>query len=167
MPPRRSLTAASLAFGLVLAAGSQALAQPFWHRHRCESCVAGICHEHYHIPYQHPADAGAEAYYYANDTLRRAGNPQCLSHHAAPSTTPNYSGYYVGGGSAHGGGPRCVEEGTWGWDYVGGHLPRHVYLRWTHGRRDQGGTGSYKVDGPEVPNVFNALKPRAHRNQDP
>ena len=40
-----------------------------------------------------------------------------------PSDTPNYRGYYVGGGAAVHGQPRSANEGTWGWDY-GGLLPK-------------------------------------------
>lgn len=86
-------------------------------------------------------------------THPRAGCPICLSPHAAPTNTPEYAGYYVGGGVAHGGHPGGHEEGTWGWDYVGLQLPRYVFLRWGHGRRYQGGTGYYATDGTPVPDV--------------
>lgn len=165
MPPRAlpGWASASLTVALFLWGGSRrAQAEPPWHWHRCETCVAGVCAHEYTVPYQHPADPAREWFYYADYTLWRAGNPQCISRHAAPSVTPSYSGYTVGGGSVFCGGPRCAEEGTWGWDYMGGHVPRHVFQRWTHGRRYQGGTGAYKVDGPEVPNVFN-IRPRLHR----
>ncbi len=79
-------------------------------------------------------------------TFERAGSPNVISTHAAPSRTPAYTGYYVGGGSAYGGDARRREEGTWGWDYAGIHLPRNVALGWNHGRRYQGGTGSYTTD---------------------
>jgi len=167
MPPCRLPAFASLSVALALCTGSHtAQAGSFLHRHRCKPCVSGVCAEQHEIPYQHPTDPAAEWAYYSDYTLQRAGNPQCLSHHAAPSTTASYSGYAVGGGSVFCGGPRCAEEGTWGWDYVGGHLPRHVYLRWTHGRRYQAGTGAYKVDGPEVPNVF-TLKLLPHHGEGP
>ena len=76
----------------------------------------------------------------------RAGDPRALSPHAIPTNGPSYQGYYVGGGSPWSGGPRQTDEGTWGWDYVGTHLPRNVFLGWNHGQRYQGGTGSYKTD---------------------
>lgn len=91
---------------------------------------------------------------YIEHTFERAGYPHWISAHAQPTNTPAYVGYYVGGGAAHGGGPRAWEEGTWGWDYEGTHFPRHVALRWWHGRRYQGGTGSYPADGPHLPDVF-------------
>lgn len=84
------------------------------------------------------------------DRFRRAGNPQCVSWLATPSETPRYSGGYVGGGTAIGGEPRYECEGTWGWDYAGFKLPARIWLRWSHGRRYQGGAGAYKVDGPNL-----------------
>jgi hypothetical protein len=97
-------------------------------------------------------------------TQARAGDPLCLSPHARPTQTPAYVSYYVGGGAAHGGGPRRVEEGTWGRDYEGHWIPRHVWLGWYHGRKDQGGTGYYYTDGHPVPDVIGltASKLRNH-----
>jgi hypothetical protein len=65
---------------------------------------------------------------------------------ARPSNTPSYTGYYVGGDTAFPGHERTLSEGTWGWDYEGWCFSRRVWLRWSHGRRCQGGTGSYKTD---------------------
>lgn len=87
-------------------------------------------------------------------THHRAGHPLDVSHLAQPSNSPAYVGGYVGGGMALGGDARFPEEGTWGWDYTGKHLPRQVFLRWSHGRRNQGGTGSYRTDGPPVPDII-------------
>jgi hypothetical protein len=99
-------------------------------------------------------------------THERAGNPLCISPHARPTDTPDYVGSYVGGGKkqGQGGEPRRVEEGTWGRDYVGSCLPRHVWLGWSHGRCAQGGTGAYETDGPFVPDVIGltASKLRNH-----
>jgi hypothetical protein len=81
----------------------------------------------------------------------RAGKPLCVSPHATPTNGPGYLGYYVGGGTACRGCSRGHEEGTWGWDYEGVHLPRRVWLSWSHGRRYQGGTGSYRTDGASLP----------------
>ncbi|MDR3635920.1 MAG: hypothetical protein P4L84_19110 [Isosphaeraceae bacterium] len=97
-------------------------------------------------------------------TLERAGSPHVISAHAQPTNTPEYVGYYVGGGSAHGGDARTWQEGTWGWDYEGMHFRRHVGLNWSHGRRYQGGTGSYRADGPHLPDVF--IVPRRSRSED-
>jgi hypothetical protein len=80
-------------------------------------------------------------------TMHRAGQPLVVSPYAAPTIGPGYAGYYLGGGSAHGGDPRRIDEGTWGWDYSGACLPHRVWLDWSHGRRHQGGTGYYKIDG--------------------
>lgn len=77
----------------------------------------------------------------------RAGCPQTLRKHAT-GPNPNYWGYWVGGGTAIGGGPPCEHEGTWGWDFEG-VPPRRVWLNWSHWRY-QGGTGNYKTDGPKL-----------------
>ena len=81
--------------------------------------------------------------------LQRAGNPQEISRLAHPSETPAYTGYHVGGGSPRQGDAPGPLEGTWGWDYEGICLRRKVILHWWHGRC-QGGTGSYKTDGPHL-----------------
>jgi hypothetical protein len=59
-------------------------------------------------------------------------------------------GYYVGGGVPCRGGPRLLNEGTWGWDYCGCWFHPKIGLLWTHGFRYQGGIGSYQIDGPEL-----------------
>jgi hypothetical protein len=84
--------------------------------------------------------------------LHYAGRPEMLSKLAHPSDTPHYYGYYVGGGSPK---YRCarwrtVEEGTWGWDYVGRIVPRRVCLLWWCPPKYQGGAGAYKTDGPKI-----------------
>jgi hypothetical protein len=75
----------------------------------------------------------------------RAGCPQTIASWARPTNTPNYSGYYVGGGAALDGCGRCAREGTWGWDYTG-VIPKFVALNWWHGARRQGGGGAYATD---------------------
>jgi hypothetical protein len=72
------------------------------------------------------------------------GRVSCL---AVPTDTGHYDGYMVGGGVPCLGGPPCTEDGTWGWDYSGWLLRRRVMLRWTHGRRYQGGVGAYRTTG--------------------
>jgi len=69
---------------------------------------------------------------------------------AVPSNSAANLGHYVGGGCTPllRGEPRRLDEGTWGWDYQGCLIPRHVNLGWWHGRRYQGGTGAYRTDGP-------------------
>ncbi len=96
-------------------------------------------------------------------TFERAGFPNTMANHVQPSNAGDSYGYYVGGGGGHGSGPRCTNEGTYGWDYTGIHFPRKVILGWNHGRKAQGGTGAYKTDGPfEVPNIFEAELPKIH-----
>jgi len=87
----------------------------------------------------------------------RAGNPQDVAWWARPSNTRASVGYYVGGGCPfpHLGEPRCLHEGTWGWDYQGYLIPRRVILGWWHGRCYQGGIEGYKVDGPPLENPLN------------
>ena len=78
------------------------------------------------------------------------GCAQSIAWYAQPSNTPRYTGYYVGGGATFKGEPRFVDEGTWGWDYSGAVIRRHVLLDWWHGQRAQGGIGSYRTDGPRL-----------------
>jgi len=68
--------------------------------------------------------------------------------YAQPSFGPHDVGYYVGGGCLHWGEYRDPAVGTWGWDYEG-CIPKCIILRWCH--KYQGGTGSYKTDGPKLP----------------
>src|SRR5688572_4212019 len=85
-----------------------------------------------------PARAQSTADY---ESHRRAGFPLEISKHARPSDDGRYVGYYVGGGAAwfRRSDPPFVDEGTWGWDFYGGHIRRRVILNWWHGRRYQGG----------------------------
>ena len=95
----------------------------------------------------------------------RAGYPLAISTHAKPGDTPAYVNYYVGGGTAGCmGHARRSEDGTWGHDYQGHWIPRHVGLNWSHGRLYQGGTGAYDSDGHYVPDVIGltASKLRNH-----
>ena len=79
-------------------------------------------------------------------TIRRAGYAQDVSSLSMVSYNEHYSGGYVGGGKVHGGAEPCLHAGTWGWDYT----PfRSTFLGWSNGRRYQGGTGAYAIDGPK------------------
>lgn len=80
----------------------------------------------------------------------RAGCPQLLRHFNIPSANGRYTMYKVGGGSALFGSGPMLSEGTWGLDYAGFLLPRKIALNWNHGKREQGGTGAYKTDGPKL-----------------
>jgi hypothetical protein len=77
----------------------------------------------------------------------RAGYVLPVAGWARPSETPSYVGYYVGGGCPCLGRPPLPTEGVWGWDYAGCVFCRRVWLNWCP-RRYQGGTGSYRTDGP-------------------
>jgi hypothetical protein len=97
---------------------------------------------------------------YIPHTDERAGDPRALGGHLEPSATSGGIGYYVGGGvpigHRHREARRC-DEGTWGWDETGGaRFRRRVILAWSHGRRYQGGTGAYRVDGPVIPDLVYA-----------
>jgi hypothetical protein len=85
----------------------------------------------------------------------RAGYPRALAKHIEPSVTPGGIGYYVGGGVALGHGQgRRRDDGTWGWDETGGERHRRrVILGWSQGRKYQGGTGAYRVDGHVPPDL--------------
>jgi len=94
-----------------------------------------------------------ERHHFQGDQFRRAGDPQCTSPLAGPSESPHAVGYYVGGGArvkGWVGEERRPEEGTWGTDYSGFLIHKKIELRWSHGRRYQGGAGSYRTDGPRL-----------------
>jgi hypothetical protein len=102
-------------------------------------------------------------------TFARAGFPDETSCVAKPGRRPNYCGYYVGGGCVSGpcisrGGPPNPDQGTWGWDYCHGPccLNHRVMLGWCYGCRPKGGTGSYRVDGPHIPNPLALKLPETH-----
>ena len=111
-----------------------------------------------HSHYSHFHEPGAEytqSDLYAPATtgqLKRAGHPHLLSTIAKPGDTHHHHGYYVGGGSASHAKSRarCLDEGTWGWDYIGHWLPRRVGLDWWAKPKYQGGSGSYEPDGPKL-----------------
>ena len=87
------------------------------------------------------------------DPFRRAGDPQFVSPLAKPTESSHEEGYYVGGGAPEKnrhGEPRRHNEGVWGTDYKGLLIPKHTNLNWWHGRRAQGGVGSYGTDGPRL-----------------
>jgi hypothetical protein len=95
-----------------------------------------------------------------NHTFVRAGYPDEISRCAQATDTCAYDGYYVGGGHLlRGGGPGPL-DGVWGWDYFGPcWLPHRIVLRWCDGGHGQGGIGSYKTDGPRVPNPLGIKLP--------
>jgi hypothetical protein len=93
---------------------------------------------------------GATSEGYRDCDFARAGCPQCQQNRTIPSNTRFYGGYYVGGGTPTRGAGRCIEDGTWGWDYSGILFPKRIALNWTAKGRYQGGTGTYKTDGPKL-----------------
>ena len=85
-------------------------------------------------------------------TFEQTGHADEISKLAAPSETPAYVGYYVGGGCAFKGGPPGPDDGTYGWDY--GCIWKYkirVMLGWCH--KYQGGKGPYKIDGPRTVDI--------------
>lgn len=116
-----------------------------------------------------PFIAKRHPYLECDHTLERAGYPNLLGPQARPTVSPKYCGDYVGGGAAYlGREPRRRNEGTWGWDYVGGAwVPGRLFLDWSHGRRYQGGVGSYRTDPDvEVPNIFANKLSGLHRKTE-
>lgn len=110
--------------------------------------LAGVAAAHDFTPSMgRPA---TERKHFQGNQFERAGNPQCISPLAKPTESSHEIGYYIGGGarerSRHAE-PRGPHEGVWGTDYGGLLVPKHVELGWWHGRRYQGGTGSYATDG--------------------
>lgn len=93
---------------------------------------------------------GATPAGYRDCDFARAGNPQSLRKVTIPSNTRFYGGYYVGGGTPAKGAGRCLEDGTWGWDYAGILFTKRISLNWTRNGRPQGGTGAYQTDGPKL-----------------
>jgi len=144
---RRSLATTGLATAIALAWAASASAGGWlFHGKNCE------CFRHDEKPHPTP-DPGPKRHFC--HTHERAGFPLCLAKHLEPTNNGDSYGYYVGGGGGHGSGPRCRNEGTYGWDYTGIHFPRRVALGWIHGRRYQGGTEAYHTNDPvPVPNVF-------------
>jgi hypothetical protein len=109
-----------------------------------------------------PAAAAAEPPLLDPTAGTRMGNglPPPVACYARPSDTGSYCGYYVGGGCAtRRGEAREAWEGTWGWDYLGCLFRRRIYLQWWHGRRYQGGTRGYRIDGPRL------LAPGKHNHE--
>jgi hypothetical protein len=143
-----------LVIGMTLAWCSSASAGHLFHYHGCG---------HEERPHLTPEPGEKRVFCHTHE---RAGFPLAISNHAEPSNQGDSYGYYVGGGGGHGSGPRCREEGTFGWDYTGIHYPRNVILGWNHGRKYQGGTGAYKTDPPfEIRNIF-AIPPHKSHHQE-
>ncbi|MCE9631534.1 MAG: hypothetical protein K8S94_12575 [Planctomycetia bacterium] len=94
-----------------------------------------------------------ERRHFQGNQFRRAGDPQLISPLAKPTESPHEEGYYVGGGArerSRTSEERRPDEGVWGTDYAGRFIRKHTNLRWWHGSRYQGGSGSYGTDGPRV-----------------
>ena len=92
-------------------------------------------------------------------TFDQAGHPEEISKFAHPSETPNYFGYYVGGGCTFHGGPPGPADGTWGWDYAGlcFHCKK-IVLNWCHKCKGGAFGGPYRIDGPKTPDIGPAIE---------
>ena len=92
----------------------------------------------------------------SDHTMERAGNPDTLAPWARPANSPNYTGGYVGGGCLYRGQSRNPQtDGTWGWDYVGRPCnPQRIFLNWCHCQPAHPKQGTYRTDGPHVPNIL-------------
>jgi hypothetical protein len=101
------------------------------------------------------------------EEVARTGWPWCHWKWAEVQNQCDYCGYYVGGGAtATCGRERCVDEGTWGWDYQGHKLNRIVRLAWTHPPRRQGGEGTYQPDGPRMIEEIGGARNSTSRRAD-
>jgi hypothetical protein len=90
----------------------------------------------------------------SGDGLARAGCPNQIARHARVPYGKSYVACYVGGGApTPKGGPRCVDEGTFGVDYrpIIPGFRGATALGWWHGRRAQGGEGQYEPNAPVSP----------------
>ena len=97
-------------------------------------------------------------------TFERAGQPLAVHKWAVPSRSPYRGGGWVGGGRLaifprQPDGRHPTLDGTWGWDHVGfGRKPGRVFLDFWHGRPHDPALGTYRTDGPHIPDVV-AIKP--------
>ncbi len=82
----------------------------------------------------------------------RSGHASSIAPWARPSGSRHYSGGFLGGGAARRGEGRSESQGTWGWDFHGLLGGKKIWLGWWNGRRDQGGRGAYKTEGPHIIN---------------
>jgi hypothetical protein len=92
---------------------------------------------------------------YASPSLcevQRAGYPLELSPLARFAYMCEYTGYYVGGGGKSNANVRAIDQGTWGWDYIGHCRRPLVRLDFRHPAPYQGGEGQYEPDGPKCRN---------------
>lgn len=82
-------------------------------------------------------------------THDRAGGSDRIAPWARPARSDRYAGDYVGGSlQFKGEGRDSLQDGTWGWDYVGRWFrPRRVFLGWAHDRERQPLPGPYRTDG--------------------
>ena len=94
----------------------------------------------------------------ATASPHQAGNPYVVKPHAQPVDHPYFTGGYSGGGRTlffwrKADGRDIYQDGTWGWDYVGiaHRRPGHVFQDWWHDRPKQPQPGTYRTEGPEVP----------------
>lgn len=90
---------------------------------------------------------------FQGDPFVIAGCPESISPLAKKTKSSHEESYYVGGGSrerSHHAEERHPHEGIYGVDYKGLLIPKKNALGWWHGRRYQGGTGSYAPDGPRL-----------------
>lgn len=115
--------------------------------------------------------AGDPAIPSGDHTQCRGGFANCTAWWAVAGRSKQECGGLIGGGSLARGGAAGPHDGTWGWDYVGrGWRPDRFFLSWYPDGARQPKPGTYKVDGPRVPDVF-AVKPikravEKHRHVD-
>jgi len=126
--------------------------EPFYLGHRTSDDLPALTDEELGSPKQQAlleALAG-DPYGHRGGDHARAGCAMNIRRFAIPSNTRHYGGYMVGGGLPVKGDGPFLDEGTFGWDYAGILFNKRIALNWSHGARYQGGTGSYRTDGPRL-----------------
>ena len=83
---------------------------------------------------------------------QRSGYASSIAPWAQRTGSRHYSGGFLGGGAARRGEDRSAIQGTWGWDFHGLLGRKNIWLGRWNGRREQGGRGAYKTEGPRLIN---------------
>ena len=113
----------------------------------------------YHVPGRGvETPTGKKSGRYSQDGMARAGFPWIPNSFATIGITPSHSVGIVGGSTPFEsplsgplqGESRTRTEGVFGKDYSGWIFKRKTWLAWTHGSREQGGSGRYETDGPKL-----------------
>jgi hypothetical protein len=137
---------------VALAVSGTRAEEPFFLGHRAIDDLPTLSPEEANTPQQQALlqALGGDPYGHRASDYHLSGCPITVRPRAIPSNTRHYGGYWVGGSLPIFGDDPTLEEGTFGWDYFGVLFTKRVDLRFSHGRRYQGGSGQYKTDGPRL-----------------